>query len=226
MVFSDKGRLLRHLLIGLAVLFNVIILALLATPLIVPSDFIAAQITSIVRQKTGRDLRISGPISFTVVPKFALVAHDVTLANPSGFSGDFLSVKTVDVALKALALLHGSIEIDQLKLVQPRADFEVDKAGQRNWVFYPPKSPLGAPPGGGSAGPSRMTGNVTIVGGAASFLDRRGGPKRSVHDLNMTLSLPSLDGPLKATGSAVDNGDPISLAVTVASPAELREGRS
>ena len=179
-----------------------------------------------VRQKTGRDLRISGPISFTVVPKFALVAHDVTLANPSGFSGDFLSVKTVDVALKALALLHGSIEIDQLKLVQPRADFEVDKAGQRNWVFYPPKPPLGAPPGGGSAGPSRMTGNVTIVGGAASFLDRRGGPKRSVHDLNMTLSLLSLDGPLKAAGSAVDNGDPISLAVTVASPAELREGRS
>ena len=227
MVFSDKGRFFRHLLIGLAVLFTVIILALLATPLIVPSDFIAAQITSIVRQKTGRDLRISGPISFTVVPKFALVAHDVTLANPSGFSGDFLSVKTVDVALKALALLHGSIEIEQLKLVQPRADFEVDKAGQRNWVFYPPKPPLAAPPpGGGSPGPSRMTGNVTIVGGAASFLDRRGGPKRSVHDLNMTLSLLSLDGPLKAAGSAVDNGDPISLAVTIASPAELREGRS
>ena len=153
MVFSDKGRFFRHLLIGLAVLFTVIILALLATPLIVPSDFIASQITSIVRQKTGRDLRISGPISFTVVPKFALVAHDVTLANPSGFSGDFLSVKTVDVALKALALLHGSIEIEQLKLVQPRADFEVDKAGQRNWVFYPPKPPLGAPPGGGSARP-------------------------------------------------------------------------
>jgi hypothetical protein len=135
-------------------------------------------------------------------------------------------VKTVDVALKALALLHGSIEIEQLKLVQPRADFEVDKAGQRNWVLHPPKSPLGAPPGGGSAGPFRMTGNVAIVGGAASFLDRRGGPKQSVHDLNMTLSLPSPDGPLKAAGSAVDNGDPISLAITIASPAELREGRS
>ena len=227
MVFFDKARFLRNLLIGLAVLFTVIVLALLATPLIVPSDFIAAQIASIVRQKTGRDLRISGPISFTVMPKFGLVAHDVTLANPPGFSGDFLSVKTVDVALKPLALLHGSIEIDQLKLVQPKADFEVDKTGRRNWVFYPPKPPLGtAPPRGGSAGPSLMTGNVTIVGGAASFLDRRGGPKRSVHDLNMTLSLPTLDGPLKATGSAVDNGDPISLALTVASPAELRDGRT
>jgi uncharacterized protein involved in outer membrane biogenesis len=71
LVFSDTGRFFRHLLIGLAVLFTVIILALLATPLIVPSDFNAAQIASIVRQKTGRDLRISGPISFTVMPKFA-----------------------------------------------------------------------------------------------------------------------------------------------------------
>jgi uncharacterized protein involved in outer membrane biogenesis len=41
-------------------------------------------------------------------------------------------VKTLDAGLKALALLHGSIEIDQLKLLQPRADFEVDKAGRRN----------------------------------------------------------------------------------------------
>jgi AsmA protein len=227
LVFSDKGRSFRHLLIGLAVLFTVIIVTLLATPLIVPSDFIAAQIASMVRQKTGRDLRISGLISFTVIPRFALVARDVTLANPSGFPGDFLSVKTLDVGLKALALLHGSIEIDQLELLQPRADFEVDKAGRRNWVFYPPKPPLStAPPVRGTAGLSFITGNVTIVGGAASFLDRRGGPKRSVKDLNITLSLPSLDKPLKAAGSAVHNGDPINLAVTIASPAELRDGRA
>jgi hypothetical protein len=42
LAFSDKGRLLRHLLIGLAVVFAVIIVVLLAMPLIVPSDFIAA----------------------------------------------------------------------------------------------------------------------------------------------------------------------------------------
>jgi uncharacterized protein involved in outer membrane biogenesis len=123
LAFSDKWRVFRHLLIGLAVVFAVIIVVLLAIPLIVPSDFIAAQIASMVRQETGRDLRISGPISFSVMPRFALVAHDVALANPSGFSGDFLSAKTVDVGLKALPLLHGSIEIEQLKLLQPRADF-------------------------------------------------------------------------------------------------------
>ena len=185
-----------------------------------------AQIASKVRQRTGRDLRISGPISFSVMPRFALVAHDVTLANPSGFSGDFLSVKTVDVGLKPLALLHGSIEIDQLKLLQPRADFEIDKDGRRNWIFHPPQPPPSTvPPEKASAGPSFITGNVTIVGGAASFFDRREGPKRSVKDLNMTLSLPSLDEPLKAAGSAVHNGDPVNLAVTIVSPAELRDGR-
>ena len=146
LVLSDKGRSFLHLLIGLAVLFTVIIVVLVAAPLIAPSDFITAQIASMVRQKTGRDLRISGPISFTVMPRFALVAHDVALANPSGFSGDFLSMKTLDIRLRALALLHGSIEIDQLNLLQPRADFEVDNAGRRNWVFYPPKPPLSTAP--------------------------------------------------------------------------------
>ena len=226
MAFSDKGRLFRHLLIGLAVVFAVIIVVLLAMRLMVPSDFIAAQIASIVRQKTGRDLRISGPISFSVMPRFALVAHNITLANPSGFSGDFVSVKTVDVGLKALALLHGSIEIDQLELSQPRADFEVDKDGQRNWVFHPSRPALSVTPTArGSVAASFVTGNVTIVGGEASYLDRRDGPKRSVNDLNMTLSLPSLDEPLKAAGSAVHNGDPVNLAVTIVSPAELRDGR-
>ena len=227
MAFSDKVRSFRHLLVGLAMVLAVIIVALLATSLIVPVDFITAQIASKVRQKTGRDLRISGPISFSVVPRFALVAHDVTLANPSGFSGDFLSVKTVDVGLKPLALLHGSIEIDKLKLLQPRADFEVDKDGRRNWIFHPPQPPLSTvPPERDSAGPSFITSNVTIVGGTGSFLDRREGPKRSVKDLNVTLSLPSLDGPLKAIGRAVHNSDAINLAVTVASPAKLRDGHA
>ena len=227
LVLSDKGRSFLHLLIGLAVLFTVIIVVLVAAPIIAPSDFITAQIASMVRQKTGRDLRISGPISFTVMPRFALVAHDVALANPSGFSGDFLSMKTLDIRLRALALLHGSIEIDQLNLLQPRADFEVDNAGRRNWVFYPPKPPLStAPPVRSSGGPYFITGYVTIVGGAASFLDHRGGPKRRVEDLNMTLSLPSLDKPLKTAGSAIYNGDPINFAATIASPAELRYGRA
>jgi AsmA protein len=223
--FSDKGRLLRHLLICLAAVLALIIVVL-AVPLIVPSNFMAAQIASIVRQKTGRDLHISGPISFSVLPRFALVAHDVKLANPSGFSGNFLSVKTVDVGLKALALLHGSIEIDQLRLFQPMVDFEVEKDGRRNWVFHPSKPTLSATPTArGSVALSFVTGNVTIVSGEASYLDRRDGPKRSVNDLNMTLSLPSLNVPLKAAGSAVHNGDPIKLAVTIVSPAELRDGR-
>ena len=226
MAFFDKGRLFRRLLIGLAAVLVVIIVVLLAVPLLVPSDFIAAQIASIVRQKTGRDLRISGPISFSVMPRVVLVAHDVTLANPSGFSGDFISVKTVDVELKALALLHGSIEIDQLRLLQPRADFEVEKDGRRNWLFHLSKPVLSVmPTARGSVAPSFVTGNVTIVGGEASYLDRRDGPKRSVNDLNMTLSLPSLDEPLKAAGNAVYSGDRIDLAVTIVSPAELRDDR-
>jgi uncharacterized protein involved in outer membrane biogenesis len=225
----EKSRLLRNLLIGAAAAIAGVIVLLLAAPLVIPSDFIAGQIAALVRQKTGRALHIAGPISFSLLPRVALVAHDVALASPQGgFSADFLTVKTADVTLRPLALLHGAIEIDQLRLSEPVVNFEVNKDGLRNWIFRTEVAPRSTASSTARAAPapSFATGDITIANGTVGYLDQRDGLKRSATGLNMRVSLPSFDGPLKASGTTIYNGQAVNLTTTVASPGELRDGRT
>jgi len=225
---SEKAGLLRKLLISLPVAVAIIVAAIFAAPYVVPASFVGDQISSLVSQKTGRDLRIAGPISFSLFPQPALVAHDVTLASPpDGFSTDFLTAKTVDVALKPLPLLHGAIEVEQLTLSQPVISFEVNKNGERNWIFRPPQPKASTTP---STGNSRIVsfsvGDVTIADGVASYLDDRDGRKRSLGGLSIAASVPGLDVPARAAGTAIFNNEPVKLALSVASPGELRDGRA
>jgi AsmA protein len=153
----------------------------------------------------------------------------VALASPAGgFSTDFLAVKTVDVVLEPLALLHGTIEIDQLELSEPVVNFEVDKAGQRNWVFRPEAAPrpAAALPARNAPAPSFTAGDVTIANGTVSYLDQRDGLKRSAGGVDLALSFVSLDGPLRGVGTAVYNGQTVNVGVTVASPGNLRDRRA
>ncbi len=224
---TRKSRLFRNLALGVVAGLVLVVIVVVAAPLIIPSDFIAAQIAALVRQKTGRALHINGPISFSLVPRVALVAHDVVLASPAGgFTADFLTAKTVGISLKPMPLLHGEIEIDQLKLSEPAVNFEVDKNGRRNWIFHPETSPASTAPSTvkSSPGASFAAGDVTLADGAVSYADDRSGVTRHAGGLNMTLSLPSLDGPLTAAGAAVYNGQSVQLTLGVASPGALRNG--
>jgi uncharacterized protein involved in outer membrane biogenesis len=225
----ERSRWLRNTLIGVAGTIAVVIIVVLAAPLVIPSDFIAMQISGVVRQKTGRDLRIAGPISLSLLPRLTLAAHNVTLASPKGgFSTDFLTAKAVDLALNSIALLHGEIEIDQLRLTQPTISFEIDKSGERNWIFRSPTTPktTAASPPSSRRAASFAAGDMTLAGGKVTYLDQRKDLQRSASDLNITLSLQSLEGPLSVAGTAAYNGDTVNLRLKVAAPGELRDGRS
>lgn len=221
----ENRRWLRRLLVGLVAVIVIIVAAVWAAPLVVPSEFMAGEIARLVRAETNRDLRIAGPISFSLLPRVTLVAHDVVLASPSGsFSQDFLTVKTVDLALKPLPLLHGAIEIERLALTQPTVHLEVDKNGERNWIFRRPlaiPSPAATKP---VTPPSFPSGNATVVDGAATYFDQRTNLRRTIGGIALTVSLPSAAGPLDAAGSALVNGDTVTIAASLASPATLRGG--
>lgn len=220
-------RVVRRLLVCVAAAIAVVVAAAFAAPLLIPSDFIKAQIASVVGQKTGRDLHIAGPISFSLLPRFAIVAQDVTLSNPSGgFSAALLNAGTVEVVLEPLALLQGAIKIDQLKLARPTISFEIDKDGRRNWIFGHAATPVTASPGERRDSLSLALDNATIVDGEVSYLDQRTGKKRNATSVNMTLSLPSFAGALKAAGSASCNAETVKFSMVLASPGALRDGEA
>ena len=196
-----------------------------AGPVLVPSDFVKARVASLVLRATGRDLRIAGSISFSLLPRVRLIARNVALASPAGdFSGDFVTAPRVEISLRPLALLRGAVEIDQLRLSEPAISFEIDRQGRRNWIFRrtAPTAPGASP--AGSAGPPIAFGTLAIADGEARYADRRDGTKLATSGIAMTATLPHSSGPLNATGTAIYNGERIKSAVYLASPELLHRG--
>ena len=232
---------MKKLLIGLAIVIVLVIAAAVAVPFFIPLDTYKTRIVALVKEETGRDLRIDGPVHFSLLPSIALEANDVSLSNAAGASTpNMVQLKTLAVELKLFPLLHGAVEIAEFKLVNPAISLEVDKQGKPNWAFNagapaaaPANTPASAPAGAAattnSAGANSSfsaisLNDVSIVDGQASYLDQRTGEKRLLSDISMTLSLPNLDQPFTAKGAATWNGEKATLTVQIEKPGTLQNG--
>src|SRR5579883_3036755 len=234
------GEAMKKLLIGLAVLIVLVVAVIIAVPFFIPVDTYKAQLVARVKDATGRDLRIDGPVSFSLLPSLALEANDVSFSNPPGAaSKEMAKLAKLQVKLKLVPLLHRDVEIDQLVLVDPVIALEVDKQGRPNWQFgtaeakpaapAPGKPAAGAPAsqsGGGNGLAELRLDDVRLVDGRISYLDQRTGAKDELDKIAMKLSLPGLDQPFTAEGSAVWKNEPVTLSLSLANPRAFEEGKS
>lgn len=229
-------RLVKRLLIALAVLVVLVIAAAIAIPFFIPTDTYTSKLIAAVKSSTGRDLRIDGKVSLTFFPTLGLEANQVSFANPPGAATkDMATLGKLQVALQVLPLLHKDIEIKRLVLVDPVIDLEVDKQGRPNWQFSqasaqpaPAKQaekPAPAAAGGGTSLSDLHLDDVRLVNGKITYLDQRSGAKQELSDIGMNVSLPSLDGPLSATGAATYRNEQMTLAASLAKPREFIDGK-
>jgi AsmA protein len=228
-------KLVKRLLIAIAVLVVLVIAAAIIVPFFIPTDTYTSKLIAAVKSSTGRDLRIDGKVSLTLFPTFGLEANQVSFANPPGAaSKDMATLGKLQVALQVLPLLHKEIEIKRLVLVDPVIDLEVDKQGRPNWQFSqapaqpaPAKQPeKPAPAGGGGTSLSDVhLDDVRLVNGKIIYLDQRSGAKQELSEIGMTVSLPSLDGPLSANGAATYRNERMTLAASLAKPREFMDGK-
>jgi AsmA protein len=70
-----------------------------------PSDLIRQKIAEQVRAKTGRELVMAGPASFTFYPAIGVSLHDVALSGPPGMDGNLVHMQSLDVSIKPTTLL-------------------------------------------------------------------------------------------------------------------------
>jgi len=227
-------KLLKRLLIAIAVLVVLVIAAVIVVPLVIPTDTYTSKLIAAVKSSTGRDLRIDGKVSFTLFPTLGLEANQVSFANPPGAaSKDMATLGKLQVALKVLPLLHKDVEIKRLVLVDPVIDLEIDKQGHPNWQFS--QAPAQPGPANQPEKPASVGGagslsdlhldDVRLVNGRVIYIDQRSGAKQELSDIGMTVSLPSLDGPLSANGGATYRNEKMTLAASLAKPRAFMDGQ-
>ena len=227
---------MKKLLIGIAVIVVLLVAAALAAPFFIPVDTYKGQLIAAVKQATGRDLTINGKVSLSIIPSLAVEAHDVAFSNPPGAaSKNMATLSALELRLKLLPLLSRRVVLDELVLVDPVIALEVDKQGRPNWQFATAGSAAPAAHAAPSAAPAATGGganplaglslnNVELKNGSISYLDRRGGQTFQLQQINVKLSLPDLDSPLKADGSAVYRGEKLALQIDLAKPRAFLDG--
>jgi len=96
-------------------------------------------LSSTIKESTGRDLKITGPVSLSVFPGISVRAEQVSLSNTSWASNpNLLTLKQIELDIRLLPLLKGSVEISRIGLKGLELNLQTNKAGEGNWNLTPP----------------------------------------------------------------------------------------
>jgi uncharacterized protein involved in outer membrane biogenesis len=91
-------------------------------------------LSSSVKTATGRDLKISGPVSLSFFPGISVSAERLSLSNASWASDpEMLTLKRIELDIKTLPLLSKRIEIGNVKLAGLDLLLQKNASGKANW---------------------------------------------------------------------------------------------
>ncbi len=128
------GKLIKWLTISvLVVAILVTVAALIFVNVFDPNDY-KAEISALVKDKTGRELHIGEDIGLTLFPRLGVELRDVTLANPPGFDkGPFAHVDDARVSVRIVPLLSKRIEVDTITVDGLDLRLQRNRDGLANW---------------------------------------------------------------------------------------------
>lgn len=93
-------------------------------------------LSSSIKTATGRDLKITGPVSLSFFPGISVSAQNLSLSNASWASdSDMLTLKRIDLNIKTLPLLTKRVEFGSVKLSGLELFLQKSVAGKVNWDF-------------------------------------------------------------------------------------------
>ncbi len=213
-------RVRTRIVLAVAAVVGVLALASVAAPHVVDVDAYRPAIVQAVKEATGRELVIEGPLKLSMFPQPRVSARKVRFANALGTKGaQMVDVEWIGASPAWWPLLRGQFEIGRLTLYKPAIILEADAKGRPNWQFEPGAGavqPAGAP----SAGFHLSVGRLRIVQGTLTYAAPATGTTLTAQDVDVTASAGSLDGPFTLIGTATVNGVPLSLDAIVGGPTD------
>lgn len=220
-----------------------LVAALLAAVLIVPglidwNEAFKAEITSFVKDATGRDVFIDGNIELTVLPAPALNIANVRLANIDGAQApDMVRLKSLQVRVALGPLLGGRIQVQNIRLLEPVIELERLADGRFNGIFKgaAKQTPPGletdgdgtadvAGSGKDSTGsePDIVLDSFVIENATVVYRDSKAGTVERIDNINANIAAASISGPFESTGVFSLRGIAVNYDATVGKIIEAR----
>jgi uncharacterized protein involved in outer membrane biogenesis len=196
-----------------AALLGPLLAAVVAAPYLVNVEAYKPVLVQAVKEATGRELVIDGPMRLRMFPVPRVSAQHVHFANARGAEGaQMVDVRWIGASPSWWALLRGNVEIGRLTLYQPTIVLETDADGVPNWQFKPGAGASQAE-GAPAEGFHLAIGELRIVQGTLSYTNPRTRQTIKAEQVEATAQVRSLEGPLAISGKATVNGVPLSLDV-------------
>jgi AsmA protein len=127
-------KTLKILGLTLAVLIGVLLTAAITLPFVFDPNQYKGEIIRLVKDKTGRDLKIEKKIGWSFFPRLGVEAGGLELSNAPGFGKQpFARIEAAGVRVEFLPLLSGKLSVDTVYLHGLNLNLAKNTAGQNNW---------------------------------------------------------------------------------------------
>ncbi len=203
-------------------LIGLVFAGLLIGPSFVDWEKYKPQILAQVKQASGYDVHIDGPIGLSVIPAPRLKIQDLSVDAPRGKSEKLISVQEAYVSVNLFPLLSGNIVVDTVRFEKPIIALEKLPDGSNSWNVDPVDNV--SEPTGGSGSKKNETGrslalNTVIINeGQMTYTDRQTGKIQEFDDIGLSLSAKTLQGPFSADGELLYNGKRLSIVLDSDAP--------
>ncbi len=184
-------KLFKILAIAVVVVVVLIGGAAVVLPMLVDPQDIKAELSTKVKEQTGRDLNIPGEVGLSVFPWLGVKLGVVELGNAKGFSdAHFARIEKVNVRVKIMPLLSSRLEMDTVTLHGLSLNLERDKNGHTNWDDLAGKGKAEGSADSGHSDSGEAMGALAIGGldirnANLSFKDVQAGQAFAIKNLSM-----------------------------------------
>lgn len=220
---------MKWLLRSALTLITLILLAVVVL-IMVPTERVAQLAADRFAATTGRALTFGGPVKATLWPRLGIRADGIEIANADwSDQGPMLTAETLEVGIAFGSVFGGDIRIETLQIDGARLILERRADGQGNWqVSNTGASASNASTGGADNGTASSRAlsidRAVLTGANVTWLDHQTGNQLRLRAVDLETRLTDLDSPVHVIGSALIEGQALTLEASVDAARPLLNG--
>jgi len=199
---------LGRILVFLGGLLVVLLFAALLAPMFITWTDFRKDFEEQASRILGKKVTVHGDVDARLLPFPSVTLHDVRVGTDADGS-PLVQVARFSMDAELAPFLSGEARIFNMRVEEPTARIRLLKDGKLDWMR-----------GSRADIPARnvVLENVHITDGTIDFIDEQSGRTRHVTALNSDMSATSLAGPWRADGTALIDGEAVTLGLTSSQP--------